>query len=59
MHNLYIMWNYALRFATCKVSVDAFSLLYSKLFLAKMSLFVFGAESHWQFVSICSCFARD
>ena len=36
----------ALRFVTRKVSVDAFSLLYSKLLIAKLSLFVFGAESH-------------
>ena len=31
MHSLYIMWLYALLFVTYKVSVDAFSLLYSKL----------------------------
>ena len=59
MHNLYILWLYALRFVTYKGSVDAFSLLYSKLLLAKLSLFVFGAEWHWQFISICSCFIRD
>ena len=62
MHNLHIMWLYALRFVTCKVSVDAFSLLYSKLLLAKLSLFVFGAtfaDWQWQFISICSCFIRD
>ena len=56
------MWLYALRFNTCKVSVDAFSLLYSKLLHAKLSLFVFGAtfaEWHWQVISICSCFIRD
>ena len=57
------MWFYALRFVTCKVSVDAFSLLYSKLLLAKLSLFVFGgatfADLHWQFISICSCFIPD
>ena len=43
------MWLYALRFVTFKVSIDAFSLLYSKLILAKLSLFVFGAtfaDSH-------------
>ena len=40
MHNLLIMWRYALRFVTCKVSVDAFSLFYSKLLSAKLSLFV-------------------
>ena len=39
------MWLYALRFVTCNVSVDAFSLLYSKLLIAKLSLFVCGAES--------------
>ena len=44
MHNLYIMWLYALRFVTCKVSVDDFSLLYSKLLLAQLSLFVYGAN---------------
>ena len=43
MHNLYIMWLYALPFVTCKVDVNAFSLLYSKLLLAKLSLFEFGA----------------
>ena len=48
IHNLYIMWLYALQFVTCKVSVDAFSLLYSKLLIAKLSLFVFVAESHSQ-----------
>ena len=41
MHN--IIRFCALQFATCKVSVDAFSLLYYKLLLAKLSLFVFGA----------------
>ena len=56
MHNLYIMWLYALQYVTCKVSVDAFSLLYSNLLFAKLGLFVFGAESHWQFVCICSCY---
>ena len=58
MHNLDIMWLYALRFDTRKFSVDAFSLLYYKLLLAKLCLFVFGAtfaEWHWQFISICSC----
>ena len=40
MHNLYIMWLYALRFVTCKVSVDAFSFLY---FYTNLNLFVFGA----------------
>ena len=51
MHNLYIIF-------TCKVSVDAFSLLFSKLLLAKLCLFVFGAKFaawHWQFISIRSC----
>ena len=44
-------------FVTCKVGVDAFSLLYSKLLLVKLSLFVFGAtfaEWRWQFINICS-----
>ena len=53
MHNLYIMWLYVLRFDTCKVSVDAFSLCYSKLILAELCLFVFGAnfvEPHRQFI---------
>ena len=57
MHYLYIMWLYALRFVTCKVCVDAFSLLYSKLLLANLYLFVFSAtvvELHSQFISICS-----
>ena len=51
MHNLFIMGLYALRFVTCKVGVDAFSWLYSKLIIAKFSLFVFGAESHWHFLA--------
>ena len=62
MHNSYIKWLYALRFVTCKVSVDAFSFSYSKLLLAKLCLFAFGAtfaEWHWQFISIRSCFIRD
>ena len=53
---------YALRFVISKLSVDAFSLLYSKLLHAKLSLFVFGAhfaESLWQVISIFSCFIRD
>ena len=51
MNNLYIMWLHALRFVTCS-GVDAFSLLYSKLLLAKLCSFVFRAtfaEWHWQF----------
>ena len=59
MHNLYVMWFYALQFVTYKVSVNAFSLLYSKLLIVKLSLFVFGVESHWRFVSRCSCFISD
>ena len=43
MHNFYIMWLYALRFVTYKISVDAFSVLLSKLLIAKLSLFAFGA----------------
>ena len=53
---------YALQFVACKVSVDGFSLLYSKLLHAKLSLFVFGAnfaESHWQVIMISSCFIRE
>ena len=53
---------YALRFVISKLSVDAFSLLYSKLLHAKLSLFVFGAyfaESLWQVISIFSCFIPD
>ena len=49
-------------FFTCKVSVDAFSLLYFKLILKKLCLFVFGAtfaEVRWQFISICSCCIRE
>ena len=52
-------WLYALRFVTWKVSVSAVSLLFPNLLFAKLSLIVFGAESHWQFVSICSCFIRN
>ena len=59
MHNLYVMWLYALRFVSCNVCVNAFIFLYSKIFIAKLSLFVIGAESHWQFISMCSCFVRD
>ena len=50
MHDFYITWLYALRFVTCKVSVDVFSLLYSKLLLAKLCLLLFGAtfaDLHW------------
>ena len=57
MHSSYIMWLYAVRFVTCNVCVDVFSLSHSKLLLAKLYLFVFGAtgaELHWQFISICS-----
>ena len=39
--------------------MDAFSLLYSELLLAKLSLFVFGATfaaSPWQFIAIYSYF---
>ena len=60
MRNLNIMWLYAVRFVTCKVSVDAFR-LYSNLFLAKLSLFEFGvtfAEWHWQFICMFSCLIR-
>ena len=62
MHNLYIMWLYPLRFVTCKDSLDTFNLLYSKLLHAKLSLFVFVAtfaESHWQVISVYSCFICD
>ena len=38
MHNSYLMWLCVLRFVTCKVSVDAFGLLFSKLLLAKLNL---------------------
>ena len=38
------MWFYdAFRFVASKVSVDDLSLLYSKLLLAKLCLYVFGA----------------
>ena len=43
MHKLCIMWLYALRLVKCKVSVDGFSLLYSKLLHANLNLFVFGS----------------
>ena len=64
MHFLYIMWLYAFQFFsfTCKISVVAFSLLYSHFLFAKFCLFVFCATfaaMHWQFVSICSCFVFD
>ena len=62
MHNLYIIWFYASQFFRCKIRLDAFSLLYSNLFLAKLCLFVFGdtfAASHSQFIGICSCFFCD
>ena len=55
------MWFYVFRFFSCKVSVNAFSFLYSKLLRARLRLFVFSAtfaEWHWQFISICSCFIR-
>ena len=45
-----------------KVSVDAFSLLYAKMILAKFCLLVFDAtfaELFWQFISICRSFIRD
>ena len=57
-----MLWFYALRFVTCTVSVDALSLIYSKLLFEKLSVFVFDAsfaELHWQFVSIYSCFISD
>ena len=44
MHNLNMMLLYALQFVTCKVCVDAFRLLYSKLSLEILSLFIFGAS---------------
>ena len=62
MHNSYIMWFVTLRFVSCKITVDAFSLLFFKLLIAKLCLSVVGATSaelHWLFISICSCFARD
>ena len=37
-------------------------MIYSKLLLAKLCLFVFGATfaaSNWKFVSICSCFIKS
>ena len=59
MHVLYIIWLYAYQFITCKVSVEAFSLLYANLFHAKLCLSIIGvtlAASNWQFISIYSCF---
>ena len=56
------MWIYSLQFVAGKVRVDPFNLLYSKLLLAKESLFVIGAiftEWKGQVISICSCFFRD
>ena len=52
MHNLYNV-------ALCTFGVNALSLLYFKSSIAKLSPFVFGAEPHLQFVSICSCFICD
>ena len=43
MHNLYKIRFYAFEFISCKISVDAVSLLYSKLLLAKLCRFTFGA----------------
>ena len=62
MFKLAIIWLYVFDFFTCKVSVDAFSFLYSKLLPAKLCLFAFVATfaaSHWQFISICSYFIVD
>ena len=61
MNTLYTMWFYALQFVSCKASVDAFSLFFN-LFFVKFCRFVSGAyfdESHWLFISICSCFIHD
>ena len=58
LHNLYIICINAFQFFTCKVRVGAFNLLYTKLLLAKLCLFVFGATfvaSHRQFISM-GCF---
>ena len=52
VHNLIIIWLYAFQLITCKVSADAFSLVYSKLLPAKLSRFISGATFaayHWQF----------
>ena len=43
MHDLYIIWLGVFQFITCKVGVDAFSWLYSKLLLAMFCIFVIGA----------------
>ena len=51
------MWFYALEFVTSRVSADAFSLFYYEILIEKLS--VFGAESHCQFVNICSCIICD
>ena len=41
---------YALQFFTCIISVDGFSLLFSKLILTKLYQFVFGATfAAWHF----------
>ena len=39
--------------------VDAFSLFYFKILSCKLSLFVLGGESHWQFIGIYNCFITD
>ena len=54
-----LLWLYASQFVICKVGVDAFSLLYSNILIAKLSLVILGAKLYWQFVSICGCFIRD
>ena len=46
----------------CDLLHTNFSLLYSKLIHAKLSLFVFGAtfaEWYWQVISLSSCFICD
>ena len=54
IYNIYVMLLYVLQFITRKVSMDAFSLVYSKLLLAELRLFVFDATAswHWQFILI-------
>ena len=40
MHKLHIIWLFAFKFITCKFSVDACSLLNSKLLHSKLCLFL-------------------
>ena len=49
--NIHLIWLYAFQMITCKFSVGAFNLLYSKLLLAKLRLFVSGATFAAYFIA--------